>query len=246
MKRTPTGAGGPAYFVTTRWTVVLAAGHRGTAESEAALATLCETYWYPLYAYARRRGSSPEDAQDLTQGFFARLLEKEYVKAADRERGRFRSFLLIAFKRFMAKDWQEKRALKRGGSRVALPLELGDAESKYSLEPSHDVTPEKIYERRWALTVLDRALASLRERYAKEGKEGVFESLKGFLAGASEGASYTEAGRVLDLGEGAVKVAVHRLRARFRELLRREVAHTVSTPDEVEDELRHLREALEA
>ncbi len=249
MRATKRNAGEPtpatASFATTRWTVVLAAGRRGTPESEAALATLCETYWYPLYAYARRRGYSPEDSQDLTQGFFARLLEKEYVKAADRERGLFRSFLLVAFKRFIAKEWAEKRALKRGGGRVALALELQSAEGKYSLEPFHEETPERIYERRWALTVIDRALTSLRARYAKEGKERVFEGLKGFLVGRTDTESYAEAGRALELGEGAVKVAVHRLRARFRELLRDEVAQTVSAPEQIEDELRHLREALE-
>jgi RNA polymerase sigma factor (sigma-70 family) len=241
----PTDGGGCADFAPTRWTLVLAAGRKGTPESAAALETLCATYWYPLYAYARRHGATPEDAQDSTQGFFARLLEKEYVNAADRERGRFRAFLLTAFKRFLGKEREEKRAKKRGGGRTPLPLDVETAEGRYSREPSHDETPERIFERNWALTVIARALAALRERYAAEGKERVFDGLKDFLTGRSDEAGYAEAGKPLGLNEGAVKTAVHRLRRRFRELLREEVAQTVCAPVDVEDELNLLRAALE-
>jgi RNA polymerase sigma factor (sigma-70 family) len=232
-------------FATTRWTVVLAAGRRGTRESEVALAFLCEAYWYPLYAYARRRGHAPEEAEDLTQGFFAILLEKGYVEAADRERGRFRTFLLTAFARFMAKERDRERALKRGGGRTPLPFGLGEAEGRYAREPWHDLTPEKIYERRWALTVIDRALADLRKRCAAEGNEALLERLKGFLTGTAQG-GYAEAGSDLGLSEGAVKTAVHRLRGRFREALRAEIARTVDDPADVEEELGHLRRALES
>lgn len=238
----PAGAGGRG-FATTRWTAVVNAGRQGTRESAAALDFLCAAYWYPLYAYARRRGHGPEDAEDLTQGFFARLLEKGYVRSAERSRGRFRTFLLTAFLRYMAKERDRERTLKRGGGRTPLPFAFDDAESCYAREPSHDRTPEKIYERRWALTVLDRALARLRDRLAAEGKEGHFDRLKVFLGGSGEG-SYAEVGADLGMSAGAVKTAVHRLRRSFRDALRDEIAQTVEDPKDVEEELTHLQEAL--
>ncbi len=232
-------------FATTRWTVVIAAGRWGSPEAGAALATLCEAYWYPLYAYARRRGHAPEDAEDLTQGFFAELLEKNYVRSADRGRGKFRTFLLTAFARFLSRDYEKKRAQKRGGGRTPLPFEISNAEGRYRREPFHDMTAEKMYERRWALTVVEQALARLGERYVRAGKERLFERLKGYIDGSGSDDVYREAGAALDLSEGGVKVAVHRLKERFRQALRDEIAQTVSAPEHVEEELRHLREALD-
>lgn len=223
---------------------MLAAADRDAPGSDAALADLCETYWYPLYAYVRRRGYREEDARDRTQEFFARLLEKDYLRGADQERGRFRAFLLTAFKRFLSKERDKALAVKRGGGRRRLSLDVETAEGRYRLEPSHVETAERIYERRWALTLLERVLARLRERYETDGNGALFDRLKGFLSGEAEGETYSRLGEELDLQEGAVKVAVHRLRRRYGKLLREEIAQTVSGPEDVEDELRHLREAL--
>lgn len=239
----PTGAGG-SRFATTHWSVVLAAGGERSPEAHQALATLCETYWYPLYAYVRRRGYAAEDAQDLTQAFFAALLEKVYLRAADRERGRFRSFLLTALKRFLSKEWDRAHAQKRGGTHGPISLDVQSGETRYSLEPSHDWTPERIYERRWALTLLDQVMARLRQRYVADGKEQLFDLLKAFLTGESGAPPYSQAAAELAMTEGAVKVAVHRLRRRYRELLRSEIAQTVAHPGEVDDELRFLRAAV--
>jgi len=224
---------------------VLAAAHDSRPDAQAALATLCETYWYPLYAYVRRVGYTAEDAQDLTQGFSAVLLEKRYVNAADRERGRFRSFLLTALRRFLAKEHDRAHAQKRGGKRKPMSLDLASGESRYALEPSHDVTPEAIHQRRWALTVLDTVLARLRQAYADAGKAEVFDGVKAFLTGEAGAPPYAQVARDLGMSEGAVKVAVHRLRRRYRDRLRSEVARTVADPGAVEDELRHLLAVLE-
>jgi len=224
---------------------VLAAVHDSRPDAQAALATLCATYWYPLYAYVRRLGYKAEDAQDLTQGFFAVLLEKQYVKAADRERGRFRSFLLTAFKRFMSKEYDRAHAQKRGGKKGPVSLNLDSGESRYALEPSHDVTPEAIYQRRWALTVLDRVIVRLRQAYADAGKEKVFDGVKAFLTGETGAPPYERVARELGMSEGAVKVAVHRLRRRYRDLLRSEIAQTVADPEAVEDELKYLLAVLQ-
>jgi len=237
-------AKGDAAFAPTRWTLVAAAGRRSSPGSQQALATLCETYWYPLYAYVRRRGHSPEDAQDLTQEFFARLLEKNSLRAADRDRGKFRSFLLAALNHFLAKEWRRAHAQKRGGGQLPIALDFDSGEIRYQCEPAHNLTPEKIYERRWAMTVLDRAIARLRAEYAKSGKSAQFERLKDFLSGGSDTAPYASLAAALGLTEGAVKVAVHRLRRRCRELVRAEIAETVASPGAVEEELRHLFEAL--
>jgi RNA polymerase sigma factor (sigma-70 family) len=231
-------------FVTTHWSVVLTAGHSDTTRARDALARLCQTYWHPLYAYVRRVGNSPHDAQDLTQEFFARLLEKNYLAAADESRGRFRSFLLAALKHFLANEWDKARAQKRGGGQIPIPIDIGSAETSCGFEPVDDLTAEKIYERRWALTLLAQVLRRLREEYVRAGREKLFEQLKPTLTEASRTVRYAEMAGHLGLSEGAVKVAVHRLRQRYREVLRSEIADTVASPAEVEDELRNLFAAL--
>ena len=245
-------AASPA-FVTTHWSVVLAAG-RGTDTSRArdALARLCQTYWHPLYAYVRRLGYSPHDAQDLTQEFFARLLAKNYLAGADESRGRFRSFLLASFKHFLANEWDKARAQKRGGGQIPIPIDAAAAETACQLggfyintvEPADPATADKAFERRWALTLLDQVLRRLRCEYESSGRTELFEQLKPTLTEASRSVKYAEMASRLGTTEGAVKVAVHRLRQQYRELLRAEIAETVSGPDEVDDELRNLFQAL--
>jgi RNA polymerase sigma factor (sigma-70 family) len=227
-------------FATTHWSVVLAAGKGVSAEAQDALAALCQTYWYPLYAYVRRQVHQPDDAQDLTQAFFAQLLEKHYLQDADPERGRFRSFLLTAFKRFLSKERERQKANKRGGGMKLLPLDFEAGEKRYSLEPAHEATAEKIYEQRWALTLLDRVFARLRDEFDQAGKQKEFTCLKVYLTGETGTPSYEDAAAELATTEGAVKVAVHRLRRRYRDLVREEVAQTVAGPEDVDEELRHL------
>jgi RNA polymerase sigma-70 factor (ECF subfamily) len=236
-------AAGRRSFATTHWSLVVAAAHDSQPDAEAALATLCETYWYPLYYYVRRRGHRAEEAMDLTQEFFATLLEKEYLRAADRERGRFRSFLLASLTHFLAKEWRRASAQKRGGGRTPLPLDLQTGESRYSQEPSHDATPEKAFERRWALLVLERALSKLRDEYAAGGKADLFRRLAGFLGG-EKSVPYKQVAADVGMTEAAVKVAVHRLRRRCRQVLRAEVAQTVADPADVDAELRDLMAAV--
>jgi RNA polymerase sigma-70 factor (ECF subfamily) len=231
-------------FATTHWSLVLAAGKGASAQARAALAALCQTYWYPFYAYVRRQGHQPDDAQDLTQAFFARLLEKHYLQSADPERGRFRSFLLTAFQRFLSKERDRERTQRRGGGRKRLPLDFEAGERRYSLEPAHEVTAERIYEQRWALTLLDRVFARLREEFDRAGKPKDFTCLKVYLTGEAGTPSYQEAAAELGRTEGAVKVAVHRLRRRYRDLVREEIAQTVAGPEDVDEELRHLFAAL--
>ena len=216
----------------------MAAG-ASTPASRDALSRLCELYWQPLYSYARRRGQSVEQAQDLTQAFFARFLEKEDIRAADRQRGRFRSFLLSAFKHFMANEYDREHAKKRGGSHITVPLEFGDAEARYIAEPADTLTPEDVFERQWASRVIDRAMMALRADLVESGKENVYTCLHGFLMGEKD-QSYAAAARVLGQSEGAVKVTVHRLRRRLRDFLRAEIAATVSDDSEIEDEIRYL------
>jgi RNA polymerase sigma-70 factor (ECF subfamily) len=237
------GQHGQRSFATTHWSIVLAAAHDSRPDAQAALATLCATYWYPLYAYVRRLGYKAEDAQDLTQGFFAALLEKQYVQAADRERGRFRSFLLASLNHFLTTEWRRRSARKRGGGRLPLSLNVRSGESRYSQEPSHDLTPEKAYERRWALLLLEQAVSKLREEYAASGKAALFERLAGFLSG-EKGVLYQQVAGDLSMSEGAIRVAVHRLRQRYRQVLRAEVAHTVAGPQHIDEELRHLMAAV--
>jgi RNA polymerase sigma-70 factor (ECF subfamily) len=224
--------------------LVLTAGRGSGPDARRALEELCETYWYPLYAYVRRRGHRPEDAQDLTQAFFTRLLEKNAVEAADPRRGRFRAFLLASLKNFLANEWNRERAEKRGGGRVALSLDFAAADARFVREPEDGLTPERAYERNWALEVLERALARLEAEHAERGRERLFARLKSTLIAGGPRVPYRELAAELDMTEGAVKVAVHRLRATFRDALRREVSHTVGGAEELEAELRDLIAAL--
>jgi RNA polymerase sigma factor (sigma-70 family) len=236
----PSSQAGAECFATTHWSVVLTAQDRDSTRAEAALAWLCRTYWYPLYAYVRRQGHSPEDAQDLTQEFFARLLAKNYLGDVDRGKGRFRSFLLAALKHFLANEWDRAQAAKRGGGQRPISLDDTDAEARYRAEPADTLSADKIFERRWALTLLEKVLERLRHEYALAGKAELYEELKECLTGCKASARYAELGTRLGLSEGAVKVAVHRLRQRYRALLRQEIAQTVSSPAEIEDEIRHI------
>jgi RNA polymerase sigma-70 factor (ECF subfamily) len=233
-------------FLTTHWSLVLAAGRRESPESADALVTLCSTYWYPLYAFVRRQGYGPEDAQDLTQGFFAKLLEKNYLGDADQQRGRFRSFLLAALRHFLANERDRARARKRGGGQQLISLDFESAESRYRHEPADTMTPERLFERRWALTLLDRVLRRLQDEYAAVGKLPMFEHLKEFLTSESGTTPYRDVAQQTALTEGAVKVAVHRLRKRYRALLEEEIAHTVPRAEDVQDELRQLFASLSA
>ena len=232
-------------FATTRWSVVLAAGDSGdTTGAHDALAHLCQTYWYPLYAYARRRGSSPEDAQDMTQEFFARLLEGNWLASADRQRGRFRSFLLAAMKHFMANEWDKAHAQKRGGRQPILSLDDDSAERRYQLEPVEKRTPESLFERGWALALLDDVLARLEEEYGRVGKGEWMEAMRPALTNDSSSICYSGIARKLGMTETAARVAVHRLRQRYRRLIRAEVASTVASPGEADEEMHHLFQVL--
>lgn len=229
-------------FATTHWSVVQTAARSDTTRAGAALEKLCRTYWFPLYAYVRRRGQSPADAQDLTQAFFARLLEHNWVGAADRERGRFRTFLLTAMSRFLADEWDKVRAQKRGGGQ--LPVSLEEAETLYGLEPADTRTAEQTFERRWALALLDTVLYRLKTEYETAGRGDLFARLHGCLVGGRGSQPYAHLAGQLGMTEGAVKVAVHRLRLRYRELLRQEIAQTLAAGEDVEAELRHLFKVL--
>jgi RNA polymerase sigma factor (sigma-70 family) len=236
--------GGPgAVFVTTLWSDVLKAGESRGDEQSRALDDLCRAYWYPLYAYVRRLGRSPHDAQDVTQSFFAYLLEKRLLTKADPEIGRFRSFLLGSLKNFMANEWRRQHAEKRGAHQT-ISFDAQDAEDRYAVEPADVSNPQSLYEQAWAVAVLDQAMALLEKEYAEAGKQGLFEKLAPSLQGDRQEANYTEIGRELAMSEGAVKVAVHRLRQRYREFVRASVANTVADPLEVDGELRHLMEML--
>lgn len=230
-------------FLSTHWSLVLAAGQRASPESERALAELCQKYWLPVYAYVRRRVAEMHDAQDLTQEFFARLLDKNPLAQADPQRGRFRTFLLAAVKNFLANERDRARAQKRGGGRVILPLDFADGDSRISLEPAHEETPERLFDRQWVLLLLEAVLAKLRGEYAAAGKEELFDRLKGFLSGELS-VSLAEIAHALNMTEGAAKTAAHRLRKRYRALLRAEVAQTVAENEDIDEEIRSLFEAL--
>src|SRR2546427_1829349 len=227
-------------FTTTHWSVVLLAGQADSPNAAEALEELCRIYWYPLYVYVRRQGNSPEDAQDLTQIFFARLLEKNYFAKADRDRGKFRTFLLGSLKNFLVNEWKRAGRLKRGGDLTFLSIDANVAEDRYATEPANESNPDAAYEQRWAVTLIEQVLATLRREYCAADKARLFEELKGFIWGDKSTASYAEIAGPLNLTEGTVKVAVHPLRPRFPELLRAEVAHTGARPDDVDDELRYL------
>jgi RNA polymerase sigma factor (sigma-70 family) len=235
---------GASQFPTTRWTLVVAAGNPEQKDARAALVCLCEHYWYPLYAYLRRRGYTSDQAQDLTQDFFTRILEGRYLDRVDPERGRFRSFLLSSLKFFVADERDRQRAQKRGGGQV-FPLELSSGEERYQREPAHDETPERIFERQWALSVLDRVVERLQDEFVQHGRSEDFERLKVFLLSRS-GAPYAALAKEMNMSEGALKVAVHRLRKKYRELLRQQIADTVADQADVESELRYLAAAVSA
>lgn len=240
----PDKLSGNAEFRTTHWSAVLAARDNRSPKAEAALAELCQTYWYPLYAYIRRRGHDPHEAEDLTQGFFERLLEKNYIGDVTPGIGRFRSFLLTSLKHFLANEWDRAQAGKRGGGQVIFSLDDRDAESRYQFEAVEKFTPETLFEQRWALTVLGRVLARLRVEFVASEKADLFDQLKVFLSAEQPGCSYAEVAARTGTKEGTIKVAVHRLRRRYGELLRTEIGHTVNDPREIEDEVRHLISVL--
>ena len=232
-------------FPTTQWTLVLAAGDPQRKDARSALVSLCENYWYPLYAYLRRRGYAPDRAQDLTQEFFMRVLEGRYLDRADPEKGRFRSFILTSLKFFAADEQDRQRARKRGGGAV-VSFEFSSGESgeeRYQREPGHDETPDRIFERRWALSMLERVMERLRDEFVQHDRPENFERMKVFLLGQSE-APYAALAGEMNTSEGALKVAIHRLRKRYRELFRQEIADTVADPAEVESELRYLAAVL--
>jgi RNA polymerase sigma factor (sigma-70 family) len=235
-----------AEFATTRWSIVLSAGKDASAADREALATLCETYWYPLYAYVRRRGYRAHDARDLVQGFFASLLEKDLLRVADPARGRFRWFLLSACNHFLSNRRRHAVAQIRGGGQPVLSLDFDTAERRYQFEPVEETTPEKLFERRWAMTLLDRTLDRLRELYTRTGKQALYDKLKAYLGSSEPQAPYDELAQRLTVSPAAVKVAVHRLRRRCREILRQEIEQTVDRPEDVDDELRALFSAVQS
>jgi RNA polymerase sigma factor (sigma-70 family) len=234
---------GQAVFVTTHWSVVMQAGHKSGDAGDSALEILCRNYWYPLYAYIRRLGHSAHDSQDLTQSFFAYLLEKDLLTKADPGSGRFRSFLLGSLKNFMANEWRRQHAQKRGAGQT-ISFDAHDAEQRYAVEPVEESNPQSLYEQAWAVAVLEQAAVLLEAEYAGAGKQALFDRLAPYLQGERAEVTYAELGAPLNLSEGAIKVAVHRLRQRYRELLRSAVAHTVADPLEVDLELRYLMGAL--
>ena len=235
-----------ARFEATRWSIVIAAGG-GAADSQRArraLEHLCTAYWYPLYAFVRRQEHSLHDAQDLTQEFFARLLARNYLGDADPAKGRFRSFLLGALKHFLSDEWDRARAQKRGGGQQPISLDAESAETRYQLEPADESSAEKIYEHRWALALLDQVLKRLRDEFTRDGKKHVFDELKSALTGGK--VPYAEIAALLAVKEGAVRTAIHRLRTRYRDIVRAEIAETVASPAEVDAEMQHLFAALSA
>jgi RNA polymerase sigma factor (sigma-70 family) len=234
----------PARFATTHWSMVLRAGRQDTAGAGEALARLCKIYWYPLYAQVRRRGFNAHDAQDLTQGFFARLLGRETLAHADPARGRFRSFVLTALKNFLNDEWEKSQAKKRGGGHVPISIDLDTAERQLHAEPVDAFAPDKAFDRQWAMVLLDLVLTRLEDEYRVAGKANHFAILKLALTGARDAQPYARLAAELGSSEGAVKVAVHRLRRRYRELLESEIAQTVASPEEAAAELQDLFRAL--
>ena len=232
------------HFATTHWSVVLTAGHGECQKAEAALERLCRAYWYPLYAFVRRLGHASDDAQDLTQAFFVHLLESELVSKAQPEKGKFRSFLLVSLKNFIASERNRAQAQKRGGGQTIISLDEQTAEGLFANEPQEEADPEMLYERSWALTVLEQALDLLEREYAESNKRTEFDQLRVFLLGEKVSLTYATVAESLGTSEGAVKMMVQRLRRRYRECLRSVVANTVSTASEIDEELRHLIQIL--
>lgn len=234
----------PAQFATTHWSMVLRAGRNDTAGAVEALARLCQVYWFPLYAQVRRRGYSAHDAQDLTQGFFARLLANDTLAHADPARGRFRSFVLTALKNFLNDEWEKSRAIKRGGGALPVSIDVDAAERQFHAEPAEAFSPDRAFDRQWAVILLETVLTRLEQEYRTAGKGAHFVVLKQALTGASDAQPYAQLAVALGATEGAVKVAVHRLRRRYRELLEAEIAQTVASPEEAVAELQYLFQAL--
>jgi RNA polymerase sigma factor (sigma-70 family) len=234
--------GGGVRFRTTSWSLILAASDQsGRGE---ALARLCETYWHPVYAFIRRNGHDPDKAQDLTQEFFARLIEKNYLEDADRNRGRFRSFLLTSVKHFLANEWDREQALKRGGGRIPVSFDAVEAEEWYIPAVVVDATPETLFEHRWAISLLERVVTRLRSEYAAAGKEEQFASMEMFLEPDSNDARYEQVARRMGISAGALRMAVLRMRRRYRALLRSEIADTVATNEDIDEEIKFLASKL--
>jgi RNA polymerase sigma-70 factor (ECF subfamily) len=233
-----------ARFATTCWSVIVAAQDPGTPAAHEALSTLCHAYWYPLYAYIRRQGHSPEEAEDLTQEFFARLIEKDFLAEVDRSLGKFRSFLLTACAHFLANQRDRARTWKRGGRCSIVSLDFAAAEARYGKEPSHELTPEKLFDRRWSLTLLDHVLGKLRDDYIAKNKGQLFDCLRVCLLGDKDVVPYERVSQELGMTPVAVRVAAHRLRQQFRESLREEIGKTVESPEHVEEEIRDLFASL--
>ncbi len=223
---------------------MLAAGRGNTRQADVALEELCRTYWYPLYAYVRRQGHSREDAEDLTQGFFARLLEKNYLEGITSDKGKFRSFLLVALKRFLANEWDRANRQKRGGGVMPLSLDWQDAETRYQINPADNLSPDKLYDRAWAVIMLERVITRLRDESGADDKARQYEQLRAFLMMGKSEIPYAQAAAALKITEGAVRVAVHRLRRRYRELLREEIAQTLANPAQADEEMQALFSAL--
>lgn len=236
----------PDNFATTRWSMVVSAGQSSSPESEQALASLCEGYWKPLYGYVRRRVSDVSEAHDLTQAFFADLLQRNFVGEADPQRGRFRAFLLTALRNFLSKEWEKQRAQKRGGGVPPISLDFASADSQIRLDPAGGQTPEQIYEREWAMTLLERILQKLGDEFSERGRADQFACLKPFLVGDHGTTTYADVAADLKLSEAAAKMAVSRMRQRYRVLLRDEIAQTVARSDDVDDEIRSLFATLGA
>lgn len=231
-------------FATTHWSVVFAAGDANSPQARAALESLCRSYWYPLYAYVRRRGRNAHDAQDLTQAFFLQLLDHGYLSHADPRKGRFRTFLLVALNRFLTNEWNHERALKRGGAFSFLSWDECKAEERYAAEPFARDSAELLFEQRWALTVVERAMNRLQQEFAAGDKKELFENLKGVLTGDATSEPYATLAQRFQMTEAAIKMTAMRMRRRFGEILREEVANTLTNPTDLSDELRHLLAVL--
>jgi DNA-directed RNA polymerase specialized sigma24 family protein len=245
-KEHPTRVPEPAgQFRTTRWSMVLSAGHPSAANAAQALEQLCAAYWYPLYTWLRYRGYSFHDAQDLTQAFLGHLLDKNRLRTPSPEKGKFRSFLLAALKNFLANEWDKTQALKRGAQFTFVSVDEDRGEDRYRCDPSHEITPDKAFEQTWATTLLESVLDKLRKEYAGANKAELFEALQGYLSGDKGAVAYSEMAARLNLKEGALKMSVLRLRRRFGELLRNEIAHTVTSAEEIDDEIRALFAAVQ-
>ena len=243
MSRLTSSSEVPRIFPLTRWSLVLAATQKDVPESAAALEAICRAYWYPLYAYVRRCGQSPHDAQDLTQEFFCRLLEKRWLDSADRDKGKLRAFLVVALKKFMSNEWRRASAQRRGGAHAHAPFDTTFAESQYAADTS-SLAPDETFDRQWALTMLNLTVERLRAEFAAAGRPEDFDALKGCLMAARGTIDYAAVAKKLGVNEGAARVAAHRLRKRFREIYREEISQTLADGADVEGELRHLAAAL--